>query len=732
MSGKKYAGALICLGVVLIICSSASMGANVLFISSMDETHLPGDDMLKAFIEGLGHTVTYFDDDEDEATTEAAAAEADVVFISESVSSGQIRTEITEIETPMVITESWGWDEMGLITGGGVDAPDVATTDIEIVAPGHPLAAGFTGTVSVLTDIVSERGPARFGGHGAAGGAAIVIARATLSDGLTWDIIFVYEKGAELPVPPADGSPRQAADIRVCLGFDEQSYLVWNENAFTLLEAAINFALGIRPQPESYSPNPANGKTEVPRDVVLSWRAGIYADKHDVYFGTVFEDVNQAGRTNWQDALIRQDYDKTSLVLPEPLEFGRTYYWRVDEVNAPTDLTIYKGDVWSFTTLNFLVVDDFESYNDLDPSDPASNRIFNAWIDGFEDPTNGSLVGHAEPPFAEQDIVHDGDQSMPFYYDNNMKYSQAQLKLSGASRDFTRENVEKLSLWFKGYPAYVGGFVEDPAGTYTLTGSGADIWDNSDQFHFAFREFSGSGAIIAKVENLDNTDPFAKAGVMIRESLDANSRYVGVFITPENGVRFQYRTLTDGSTDRYFQEGITAPQWVKVERTAGGLVRSYYSADGNTWTRFDLIQVAMDAPMYIGLAVTSHNTALTCDATFSNVSFPNTNVSQQWTDRDVGMLSNSPEPMYIALNDIAVYHENPDAALIDTWNQWTIPLQTFADKGLDLTNVDTIAIGLGNKNNLRSGGSGTLFFDDIRLYRPEPVDTPAMEVLVPR
>ena len=84
----------------------------------MDEATGPGDEALRVFMEGLGHTVTMFDDDENEADTEVAATEAELVFISESVSSSKIREEITEIETPMVITESWGWDEMGLITGG--------------------------------------------------------------------------------------------------------------------------------------------------------------------------------------------------------------------------------------------------------------------------------------------------------------------------------------------------------------------------------------------------------------------------------------------------------------------------------------------------------------------------------------------------------------------------------------------------------------------------------------
>ena len=69
---------------------------------------------------------------------------------------------------------------------------------------------------------------------------------------------------------------------------------------------------------------------------------------------------------------------------------------------------------------------------------------------------------------------------------------------------------------------------------------------------------------------------------------------------------------------------------------------------------------------------------------------------------------------------LAVYHDNPEAALIEAWTQWTIPLQAFADQGVDLANVDTIAIGFGDKNNLQAGGSGAMFFDDIRLYRPEP------------
>jgi hypothetical protein len=81
------------------------------------------------------------------------------------------------------------------------------------------------------------------------------------------------------------------------------------------------------------------------------------------------------------------------------------------------------------------------------------------------------------------------------------------------------------------------------------------------------------------------------------------------------------------------------------------------------------------------------------------------------------MTANHPARMYVALNGgTAVYHDNPNAALIGTWTEWTIDLQEFT--GVGLANVNRIAIGFGDKNNLQAGGSGLVLFDDIRLYRP--------------
>ncbi len=126
----------------------------------------------------------------------------------------------------------------------------------------------------------------------------------------------------------------------------------------------------------------------------------------------------------------------------------------------------------------------------------------------------------------------------------------------------------------------------------------------------------------------------------------------------------------------------------------------------------------MSSNVYVGLALTSHNNNATGEAKFSNVQITGT-VTGQWQSQDIGIPSNAAEPMYVALNGSAsVYHDDPSAALIDTWTQWPIDLQEFAAQGVNLANVNTIAIGFGDKNNLQAGGSGLVFFDDIRLYRP--------------
>ncbi len=219
------------------------------------------------------------------------------------------------------------------------------------------------------------------------------------------------------------------------------------------------------------NPQPANGATAVAMTAQLSWMPAATAVSHDVYFGADKDAVMNATTAS-------PEYKGNKAIGSESLDPGKLawqsdYYWRVDAVYSTGTV---KGLVWSFTTADFLLVDDFEPYNDIDPPDPNSKRIFDIWIDGFGTTDNGALVGNDLPPYAEQTIVHGGNQSMPYFYDNNLKTSEATLTLV-YPRDWTEEGVTKLSLWFRGnssnaadriYVALNGNavvYLDDPAAT---------------------------------------------------------------------------------------------------------------------------------------------------------------------------------------------------------------------------------------------------------------------------
>ena len=486
-------------------------------------------------------------------------------------------------------------------------------------------------------------------------------------------------------------------------------------------------------------PNPANGDVDVSPTQILTWNAGAVAASHDVYFGADADAVASATKASPEykgaKALGEENYDPGRLLLET------AYYWRIDEVNDTNPDSPWAGNVWSFTTGDFFVIDDFEDY------DAGDNQIWYSWHDGlgygvqgtdpyFAGNGTGSAVGdETTASFTEETIVHGGLQAMPLVFDNNKqgysKYSEVGLTLS-AIRDWTAEGVGELSIWFRGNPASVGGFAEAPAGTYTMTASGADIWNDADEFHYAFKTLTGVGTIVAQVLSVDNTDPWAKVGVMFRDTLEPGSKFAAVYITPDNGCRFQARVDTDvaATSDTSVvtseQTAITAPYWIKLERDFAGNFRGYYSSNGSMWQpmSWNPQNISMSSNVYIGLAVTSHNAAATCEAKFSNVTITGT-VGALWANQDVGIASNDAEPLYVAVSNSAgtpavVVYDDPAAATTDVWTEWVIPLQTFADQGVNLADVDRIAIGLGTQGNMTTpGGSGKMFFDDIRLNRPE-------------
>ncbi|HON90287.1 MAG TPA: PA14 domain-containing protein [Sedimentisphaerales bacterium] len=198
-------------------------------------------------------------------------------------------------------------------------------------------------------------------------------------------------------------------------------------------------------------PYPAHASSNVPQTPLLRWVAGPSATQHDVYFGADAKAVAEADPTTAGIYQGRQEVEVATFD-PGPLEWNTTYYWRVDEVEPGQAGGTWTGSVWRFTTADFLVVDDFESY-----TDEEGRRIYEAWLDDYAAGVCGSTVGYMNAPFAEQKIVHSGAQSMPLDYNNvcTPHYSQIEREFSPA-QNWTVNDVNTLVLHVRGRAGNVG------------------------------------------------------------------------------------------------------------------------------------------------------------------------------------------------------------------------------------------------------------------------------------
>ena len=188
-------------------------------------------------------------------------------------------------------------------------------------------------------------------------------------------------------------------------------------------------------------PSPVSGATGVAPQVTLSWRPGREAVSHQVFIGT--DPNNLASAATVKDPSYDAD-----------VNLGQTYYWKIVEVNEAMNPAAWQGDVWSFSTVKFFVIDDFESYtNDMD----AGKAIFQTWIDGYEVQANGSQVGYGQSPFAETTIIQGGRQSMPVSYSNTggATYSEAERTFD-TPQDWTKHGYKSLALSFYGDPNNTG------------------------------------------------------------------------------------------------------------------------------------------------------------------------------------------------------------------------------------------------------------------------------------
>jgi len=248
------------------------------------------------------------------------------------------------------------------------------------------------------------------------------------ADGQTWATLEGVPEFAQ-----ATGTPTYTANTIVDFGGVEAQFVKLTINA--------NWG-GVAPQTglaevrffyvpvQAFEPQPVDDATDVSIGTSLNWRPGREAESHEVYLGTD------------ENALTLANTTAEHSYTPAALNLGTTYFWKVNEVGGAGP---YEGDVWSFTTEEFAVVEDFESYNDED------NRIYDSWIDGLTDPAKGgSQVGYDAAPFAEQAIVNSGRQSMPLMYDNTAAASsEAELTFDSA-QDWTQHGITTLVVNFHG------------------------------------------------------------------------------------------------------------------------------------------------------------------------------------------------------------------------------------------------------------------------------------------
>jgi len=186
---------------------------------------------------------------------------------------------------------------------------------------------------------------------------------------------------------------------------------------------------------QAREPQPADGATDVAISTALAWRSGRDAASHQVLLGTD------------PAALILAGTVGGPTFAPDGIEFGSTYYWQIVEVNEADAVTAWPGEVWTFSTQEYALIDGFETYND---DVDAKTTIYDTWIDGWTNDT-GSTVGYFNAPFAERKIVHSGKQSMPVAYDNTKSpfYSEAERTFNDL-QDWTVSGADSLRLYFRG------------------------------------------------------------------------------------------------------------------------------------------------------------------------------------------------------------------------------------------------------------------------------------------
>jgi regulation of enolase protein 1 (concanavalin A-like superfamily) len=414
----------------------------------------------------------------------------------------------------------------------------------------------------------------------------------------------------------------------------------------------------------AYAPEPAVDAEGLSDRPVLSWLPGVDAVEHDVFLST---DKALVTKGDTKAYVGRQA--ETSFVPAAALKWNTTYYWRVDEVAE--DGTVVAGDVWSFKVADYIpVIDGAVSLAYDNTADPFITELIQEYVD---------------------------------------------------PQNFTRNGVTSLQLQLKGGASK---FAID-GGVISLTAAGADIWGKADQFRYAFKKLSGDGSMTVQVlSNGTGSNRWAKGGVMVRQSLDPDAVNAFGAITggDGDGGTFQWRpTQGSNSSSSRTLKGIAPPYWVRLTR-AGNIFTVEMSADGETWEQQGKApaELAMEDPVYIGLAVTSHVAGQLRTYTFDKVATTG-DVTGDWTVADIGVAQggNDPAPVYVTLVDSdgkskAVVHPGGPSVTLNTgWMDWKILTSSFS--GVNLKAITKVIVGVGDG---QAGGTGAVQVADVRVVKP--------------
>ena len=179
----------------------------------------------------------------------------------------------------------------------------------------------------------------------------------------------------------------------------------------------------------------------------------------------------------------------------------------------------------------------------------------------------------------------------------------------------------------------LAGSAHENSGAWTVTGSGADIWNRADAFQFLHQPSGFVGLLSVRVIDLENTNPYAKAGLMVRAGLTPDAAMAIFDVKPNGELEFMARVDTGAAVQYLAGSAGTRPVWLGL-RWSGRTVTALTSTDGIGWTPFRSVDVAIAPAPEVGIAVTSHDTTKLNTAHFESLHLIAS--GSGWRSTDIG------------------------------------------------------------------------------------------------